>query len=317
MQFQAAVDENPADLDLSRHLRQLESRVLEIGNRLAERLALAGVFQRPLQSGFSRRQPADGNSEALLRQFLHQISEAHPRLPQQIFLGHANVLEEQLRSVLRFHADFFQTLALGKARGVGLDQEQAGALRARFRIGLGHDNHQVCQIAVGDERLRTVDDIVVAIEHCGGFHPLQIRTGAWFGHGNRGNHLAGYQFWQVFVFQRFTAVMQDVRCDDVRMQGKTDAGQAQAPHFFDHHRAVEKVRAQPTVFFRQVRTEHPRLPRLVPELAVDIALFFPLAMKRHSFFFEKRSHAVAEKFVLGTEQGSGNHAAPVIIFRRS
>jgi hypothetical protein len=35
-------------------------------------------------------------------------------------------------------------------------------------------------------------------------------------------------------------------------------------------------------------------------------------MERHRFFFEERSHAVAKKLVLGTEQGSGNHAAPVV-----
>ena len=192
----------------------------------------------------------------------------------------------------------------------GLDQKQAGALRAGLRIGLGHDDHQVGQKAVGDEGLRAVDHVLIAIEHRGGLHPLQVGTGARLGHGDGSDHLAGHQFRQVFVLQRFTAVMQDVRRNDVRMQGKTDAGQPQAPHLFDHHRAVEKVRPQPAVLFRQMRAQHPRLPCLVPEFAVDIALFFPLPMERHRLFFEERSHAVAKKFVLGTEQGSGDHAAP-------
>src|SRR3990167_7698709 len=39
VQLEAAINEDPADLDFSRYLRQLEARVLEIGNRLAERLA--------------------------------------------------------------------------------------------------------------------------------------------------------------------------------------------------------------------------------------------------------------------------------------
>ncbi|MNQ91477.1 hypothetical protein D3C85_1068610 [compost metagenome] len=116
------------------------------------------------------------------------------------------------------------------------------------------------------------------------------------------------------MFQRFTAVMQDVRRHDVRMQGETDAGQTQAPDFLDHHRTVEKIRPQPAVLFRQMRAQHPRLPCLVPEFAVDIALFFPLPMERHRLFFEERSHAVAEKFVLGAEQGSGDHAAPFHCF---
>ena len=101
-------------------------------------------------------------------------------------------------------------------------------------------------------------------------------------------------FRQVFVLQRFAAVMQDVRRDDVRMQGKTDAGQAKTTDLFDHHRAVKKVRPQPAVRFRQVRAQHPRLPCLVPEFTVDVALFLPLRMKRHRLFFEERSHAVAK-----------------------
>ncbi|MNS73824.1 hypothetical protein D3C72_1072770 [compost metagenome] len=116
------------------------------------------------------------------------------------------------------------------------------------------------------------------------------------------------------MLQRLTAVMQDVGRHDVRVQGKTDAGQAKSPHFFDHHRTVEKVRPQAAVLFRQVRAKHPRLPCLVPQFAVDIALFFPLPMERHRLFFEKRPHAVAEKLVLGTEQGSGDHAAPFLCF---
>ncbi|MNO09563.1 hypothetical protein D3C81_2328170 [compost metagenome] len=51
MQFKTAVDEDPADLDFRRHLSQLETGVLEVRDRLAERLAVAGVIQRPLQAG--------------------------------------------------------------------------------------------------------------------------------------------------------------------------------------------------------------------------------------------------------------------------
>ncbi|MNP55231.1 hypothetical protein D3C76_1498530 [compost metagenome] len=116
------------------------------------------------------------------------------------------------------------------------------------------------------------------------------------------------------MFQRFTAVMQDVGRNDVRMQGETDTGQPQAPHLLDDHRAVQEVCPQPAVLLRQMRAQHPRLPCLVPELTIDIALFFPLSVVRHCFFFEERSHTVAKKFVLGTEQGSGNHAAPYLCF---
>ncbi|MCY1455833.1 hypothetical protein D9M71_729990 [compost metagenome] len=66
------------------------------------------------------------------------------------------------------------------------------------------------------------------------------------------------------MLQHLTAVMQDVGRHDVRVQGKTDAGQPQAPNLFDHHGAVEKISGHAAIFFRQVRAEHAGLPRLVP-----------------------------------------------------
>ena len=67
------------------------------------------------------------------------------------------------------------------------------------------------------------------------------------------------------------------------------ARQSQATDLLDHHRAVEKVRPEAAVLFRQVRTQHALLPRLVPERAVDVALLLPLCVKRGSFLFENSS----------------------------
>ncbi|MNF86884.1 hypothetical protein D3C84_693350 [compost metagenome] len=136
---------------------------------------------------------------------------------------------------------------------------------------------------------------------------MQVGTGTGLGHGNGGDHFPRDQLGQVFVFQDFTAVMQDVRRHDVRMQGEADAGQPQPPHLLDDHRTVEKIRTEATVLFRQMGAQHPRLPCLVPELTVDVTLLFPLSMKGHGLFFEEGSYAVAKQFVLGAEQGSWNH----------
>ncbi|MNF96138.1 hypothetical protein D3C84_789180 [compost metagenome] len=235
-------------------------------------------------------------------------------MPEQVFPGHPDVLEEQLRGVLSLHPDFFQTLALFEPRRVGFNQEQTCAFCPRLRIGLGHDNDQVRKKTVGDKGLGAVDHVLITLEHRRGFHPLQVRARARLGHGDGRDHFPGDQFRQVFVLQHFTAVMQDVRRHDVRMQREADTGQPQAPHLFDDDGAVKKVCPQASVFFRQVRAQHPRLPCLVPEFAIDVTLFFPLTMEWHRLFFEESPHAVTEKFVLGTEQGSRDHAAPFLCF---
>ena len=310
MKLQATINEHAADLHFGRDFGEFEAGILKFGNRLAERFTLTGVRQRPRQRGISRRQGPYGDGEALLRQFLHQVREPHAGLPQKVLLGHTHVLEKQFRRVLRLHPDLFQTLTLGEARCIGFNQEQTGAFGARLGVGFRHYNDQIGQKSVGDKRFRAVDHILVTVQHGGCFHPLQVRACARLGHRDRGHHLARHQFRQVLELQRFAAVMQDVRRNDVRVQGKTNAGQTQPTDLLDHHGAVKEVSRHAAIFLGQVRAQHPLLPRLVPERTVDVALFFPLSMKRHGLLFEKFTHAATEKFVLGAEQGSRDHAAP-------
>jgi hypothetical protein len=107
--------------------------------------------------------------------------------------------------------------------------------------------------------------------------------------------------------------MEDVRRDDVGMQREADPRQPQAADLLDHYGAIEEVCVQPAVGFWKVRTQHSRLPCLAPELAIDMSLFFPLAVVRHGFFFEEGSYRVSKQFMLGTEQGSRDHGAPLVI----
>ena len=59
------------------HLRELEAGVLEIDDRLAERLALlACTSTRPVERRLHRRDRADADQQPLARQLLHQVDEA-------------------------------------------------------------------------------------------------------------------------------------------------------------------------------------------------------------------------------------------------
>ena len=117
------------------------------------------------------------------------------------------------------------------------------------------------------------------------------------------------------LFVRLGAVMQDVGRDDVRMQGETYASQAQAADLLDHHGAVEKIRGHATVLFRDMRAEHSRLPRLVPQRTVDMPILFPLMMERHGFLLKELAHAVAKLFVFGAENRSRDHGNTCLIER--
>ena len=57
-------------------------------------------------------------------------------------------------------------------------------------VGARHDDHQVGQDAVADERLGAVEDVVVALVDRGRADALQVAAGAGLGHRDRGDSLA-------------------------------------------------------------------------------------------------------------------------------
>src|SRR3546814_20969561 len=89
----------PADLQLRLQIGEDEAAVLEIEDRLAERLALAGVFDRVVEGALRRGLRADRDRKPLLRQFAHQIDEALPLFAEAVGDRHADVVEEQLRRI--------------------------------------------------------------------------------------------------------------------------------------------------------------------------------------------------------------------------
>ena len=153
---------------LGLELGQLEAGVLEIDDRLAERLAFLdvgdGVLHRRLDGG----DRLDGDDQPLLRQLLHELDEAHAGAAQQIVGRHADIVEEQLRRVLRLHADLLEIAAALEALGRRLDGDQRRALGAELGVGLGDHDHQVGELAVADEGLRAVDHPVIAVHHRAG-----------------------------------------------------------------------------------------------------------------------------------------------------
>src|SRR3546814_16787152 len=87
----------PADRQLRLQIGEDEAACLEIEDRLAERLALAGGFDRVVEGALRRGLRADRDRKPLLRQFAHQIDEALPLFAEAVGDRHAEVVEEKHR----------------------------------------------------------------------------------------------------------------------------------------------------------------------------------------------------------------------------
>ena len=158
----AGIDEGARRQHHRLHLGQLEARVLETPDRLAEGLALLHIGERVGQRALHRADAADGDDQPLLRQLLHQLHEALAlALAEQVLGRHRHLVEEQLRGVLRLHADLVEVAAAAEARrgvtspsgSVGLDEQQRHPLGAIGAAGLAHHRDQVGVLTVGDEGL--------------------------------------------------------------------------------------------------------------------------------------------------------------------
>src|SRR5215475_5954471 len=155
-------------LDLHAHARQLELDGLELGDLLSELLALAGVAERRLERGLAHADRAGRVRDAtaleraghLLEPALDAAEERRRRDPQ--------VLEGQRRRLGGVVPGLPELPRHVKARRPGVDHERADAGAALRPVGVRGDEAVVGDVAVGDEHLGAVDDVVVAVPLGGG-----------------------------------------------------------------------------------------------------------------------------------------------------
>ena len=91
-------------------------------------------------------------------------------------------------------------------------------------VGLDRGDHQIGVDPVGDEGLRAVDDVVVAVPDGGGGHRRQVRPDAGLGHADRGDQLAGDDSGQPALLLLLGAVAEEVGQADVVVQGDAQPG---------------------------------------------------------------------------------------------
>src|SRR5205823_14534276 len=101
---------------------------------------------------------------------------------EQVGGRHLYVGEEQLRGVLRVHAELVQVPAAGEAGHAPLHHEQADPPVPGVRVCARYHDHDVGQLAVGDEGLLAVQDVGVAVADRGRADPLQVAACAGLGH---------------------------------------------------------------------------------------------------------------------------------------
>jgi hypothetical protein len=153
---------------------------------------------------------------------------------------------------------------------------------AARRVGLGDHDDQVGQLAVGDERLLSIEDVRVAVAHRGGTHPGQVGAGARLAHRDGRDQVAGAEAGQPALALLVGGQLGEVRCDHVVVQAEAEAGAAGTDDLLDQYRVEPEV-ALPAaaVLLRHVKAEQAGGAGLAPHRAVDQAGLLPRRVVRH------------------------------------
>src|SRR5580704_9046525 len=156
-----APDQEPRGVELGRHVGQLELRRLEVGDRLAELLALDDVARRGFEAGTGAAQRTGADIDAPAIETGHGDLEAVALRPQPVGDRHLAVFEDHRRRRLAVPAELLFLLAEGKAGRSSLDDQRGDAARP-LPAGAQHDDIDVAAAAARDEGLGAVHDVMIA-----------------------------------------------------------------------------------------------------------------------------------------------------------
>ena len=180
-----------------------------------------------------------------------------------------------------------------------LDDQQADALVAGVGVGARDHDHEVGQDAVADERLRAVEDVVVALVDRAGPDALEVRAGARLGHRDRRDQLAADQAGQPALLLLVVRQRADVGDDHVVVHREAEpAGAGAGDLLGEHHVVAEVLDPGAAVLLVDVEAEQPGLAGLEPDLAVDLAVLLPLLVVGDDLLLQEGAGGGAEVLVL-------------------
>ena len=145
-----------------------------------------------------------------------------------------------------------------------LDEEEGHAARAGGRIRLRRQNDDVAELAVRDEDLLTVDQIVIAVAPGLGAYSLEIAARVGLGHAKRTDRLAPNHFRQPVSLLLFGAERENIGRDKVGVDEEAGAARAHPPKLLEDHDVEQIIETQPAIFLRDRATEQALRSRLQP-----------------------------------------------------
>ena len=246
------------------HIGQLELGVLELAQATAELDALLGVLDRLVDGALGKTQSLGSNADTAAVEGLHSDLEALAFLTEQVLLGNDAILENEVAGGAAADTHLLLVLAGGEAGEGALDDEGGNAVVALALVGHGEDDEGGGNVAVGDEALAAVEDVVaVLVLDSGGLLAGGVGTGAGLGQTERADLAAGQKVRQILHLLLLGAVLENGSAAEGGVGGNDNSGgAANLSELLHAHGITENIAAGAAVLLREVNTHHAELGHL-------------------------------------------------------
>ena len=246
------------------HIGQLELGVLELAQATAELDALLGVLDRLVDGALGKTQSLGSNADTAAVEGLHSDLEALAFLTEQVLLGNNAILENEVAGGAAADTHLLLVLAGGEAGEGALDDEGGNAVVALALVGHGEDDEGGGNVAVGDEALAAVEDVVaVLILDSDGLLAGSVRAGAGLGQTERADLAAGEKVGQILHLLLLGAVLEDRGAAQGGMSGNDDrGGAADLRQLLNAHGIAQNVAARAAILLGEVNAHHAELGHL-------------------------------------------------------
>ena len=295
------IDIRLSHVDFGPLFGQNELGVLERSDGGAESLAFLHVLESPRHASPGRGQTGHRDRQPLLGQIAGEVVERSTFVAESILDRDFHVIEEQLGSVGARLADLLEVSSTFEPGHSPFDDQERHSGVALCGIGLGGHDHQVAVDAVGDERLRPVQDVSVAVTSRGGGDAREVTARTWLGHGDRGDESSVGDSGQPALLLLVVADVGEVRRRDVVVQrdavaGAADTGQGQ---FFAEDRVEAEVVASATaVFLGNGHANEAAGASLGIELARSDSFFLPTEIVGRDLLGDESAETLSEREVV-------------------
>jgi hypothetical protein len=299
------VDQVARGRDLHGHVGQHELHALEVGDGLAELLALLDVGDRGVERALRDADGLRADHRAGVVERLERGEEAGALLADHPVGRDAAVLEVDLAGRRALDAELALLGADGEAGVVGVHDEGRDALAALLRVGDGHDRVVRVDAGAGDPALGAVEHVGVAVADGARLHRAGVGAGLPLGQPVGERRLAGGDLRQVARLQVLAAGQDQPHRAELVAGHDQRRRRADPGHLLDHDRVGDAVGARPAVLLRHVQRQQVGALELGVHVPRVLGRLVDLGGAGGDLVLGQLPHGLAQELVLLGERVQG------------